>query len=83
MVSSFVVAVGFFVAGRQGFAIPAHVSLLVSVAITTVVWLAVTWLTPPTDQRCSSRSTGGSGPPVQAGARWSALPAGWRRPTRW
>ena len=50
MASSFVVAVGFFIAGRQGLAIPAHVSLLVSVAITTVVWLAVTWLTPPTDQ---------------------------------
>ena len=50
MASSFVVAVGFFIAGRQGLEIPAHVSLLVSVAITTVVWLAVTWLTPPTDQ---------------------------------
>jgi hypothetical protein len=50
MVSSFVVAVGFFVAGRQGVEIPAHVSLLVSVAITTAVWLAVTFLTPPTDQ---------------------------------
>ena len=50
MASSFVVAVAFFFAGRQGLEIPAHVSLLVSVAITTVVWLAVTWLTPATDQ---------------------------------
>jgi Na+/proline symporter len=49
MASSFVVAVGFFVAGKQGAAIPAHVSLLISVAITTVVWLAATWLTRPTD----------------------------------
>ena len=50
MVSSFVVAVGFFIAGRQGAAIPAHVSLLISIAITTVIWLAVTWLTQPTDE---------------------------------
>jgi solute:Na+ symporter, SSS family len=49
MGSSFVVAVGFFVAGKQGAAIPAHVSLLISVAITTVIWLAATWLTRPTD----------------------------------
>ncbi len=50
MGSSFVVAIGFFIAGRRGAAIPAHVSLLISIAITTVVWLAVTWLTRPTDQ---------------------------------
>jgi Na+/proline symporter len=49
MASSFVVAIGFFVAGKQGAAIPPHVSLLVSIAITTVVWLAATWLTRPTD----------------------------------
>ena len=42
--------VAFFIAGRQGAAIPAHMSLLVSIAITTVVWLAATWLTPPTDR---------------------------------
>jgi len=50
MASSFVVAVAFFIAGRQGSEIPAHISLLVSIGITTFVWLAATWLTPPTDE---------------------------------
>ena len=50
MVSSFVVAVGFFIAGKMGAAIPAHVSLLITVAATTVVWVAVTFLTPPSDR---------------------------------
>jgi Na+/proline symporter len=51
MVSSFVVALAFFLAGRQGFAPAPHVALLVSIAITTVVWLAATYLTTPTDAR--------------------------------
>ena len=42
MASSFVLAVAFFVAGRRGFALPAHVSLLWTVAVTTVVWIATT-----------------------------------------
>jgi solute:Na+ symporter, SSS family len=50
MASSFVVALGFFVAGKQGAAIPPHVSLLISIAITSTVWLAATWLTRPTDE---------------------------------
>jgi solute:Na+ symporter, SSS family len=49
MVSSFVLAVGFFIAQRRGLAMPAHVSLMWTVAITTVVWLAAAWLTAPTD----------------------------------
>jgi Na+/proline symporter len=49
MVSSFVVAVGFFIAGKMGASIPAHVSLLITVAVTTVVWVGVTFLTRPTD----------------------------------
>jgi Na+/proline symporter len=51
MASSFVIAVGFFVATRLGAAIPAHVALLATVAATTVVWVAVTLLTQPTDRR--------------------------------
>ncbi|HEY0970346.1 MAG TPA: sodium:solute symporter family protein [Gemmatimonadales bacterium] len=49
MISSFIVAIGFFVAARQGSAVPAHVVLLVTVATTTVVWIAATFLTRPTD----------------------------------
>ncbi len=48
MISSFAVAVGLFVARRRGLQIPEHVTLAASVAFTTVVWVAVTFLTPPT-----------------------------------
>jgi Na+/proline symporter len=50
MASSFVVALGFFVAGKLGAAIPTHVSLLITVAVTTMIWILVTLLTPPTDR---------------------------------
>jgi Na+/proline symporter len=50
MISSFAVAVGFAVAVRMGASIPSHVGLLVTVATTTVVWIAVTYLSPPTDR---------------------------------
>jgi solute:Na+ symporter, SSS family len=47
MVSSFVVAVGFAIAKRMGAAVPAHVVLLVTVAVTTLAWLAVTFAARP------------------------------------
>jgi SSS family solute:Na+ symporter len=50
MASSFAVAAGFFVAGKMGLQIPAYTSLLVTVGVTTVVWVAVTLLTQPTDR---------------------------------
>ena len=50
MVSSFVVAVAFFIAGKAGHHVPAHVSLVVTVATTTVVWVTATYLTRPTDR---------------------------------
>jgi Na+/proline symporter len=50
MVSSFAVAVGFFIAGKTGAAIPATASLLITVAVTTVVWVAATFMTEPTDR---------------------------------
>jgi SSS family solute:Na+ symporter len=50
MVSSFVVAVGFFVAGRAGAQVPSHIALLLTVGATSVVWIAVTLLTRPTDR---------------------------------
>jgi len=50
MASSFVVAVSFFVAARVGYAVPSHVVLLVTVAVTTLVWVATAFLSPPTDR---------------------------------
>jgi len=50
MISSFIVAAAFIFAARAGVAIPAHVSLLVTVAATTIVWLAAAFLAPPTDE---------------------------------
>jgi Na+/proline symporter len=50
MASSFVIALGFFIAGKMGAAIPSHVSLVMTVGATTLVWVAVTYLTRPTDR---------------------------------
>jgi SSS family solute:Na+ symporter len=46
MFSSFFVSIGFFVAGKTGHPAPGTTVLLVTVAATTVVWLAVTFATP-------------------------------------
>lgn len=50
MVSSFAIAVGFFVAGKMNVNIAAHVSLVLTVAATTIVWITVTLLTSPADR---------------------------------
>ncbi|HEX6047959.1 MAG TPA: Na+:solute symporter, partial [Gemmatimonadaceae bacterium] len=50
MVSSFAVAVAFAIANRTGATIAPHVSLLVTIAVTTVVWVAATFATAPTDR---------------------------------
>jgi solute:Na+ symporter, SSS family len=50
MISSFVVAVGFFVARKNGFEVATDTSLLVTVAVTTVVWVVTTLVAPPTDR---------------------------------
>ncbi|HEU4721831.1 MAG TPA: Na+:solute symporter, partial [Gemmatimonadaceae bacterium] len=49
MVSSFLVALGFFIARQRGMEIESHVSLLVTVGVTTIVWVGTTLLGPPTD----------------------------------
>ncbi len=49
MASSFVLAVIVFLLERQGAAWPSHVTLVVTVALTTAVWVAATYLAPPTD----------------------------------
>ena len=74
MVSSFLVAVGFFVAERNGAAIATATSLLITIAVTTVVWVAATYLTAPTDRATLVsfyrlvRPPGGGWDPVRADA---------------
>ena len=50
MGTSFVVATGFFIAARTGGGLPAHVSLIITVGVTTVAWIAVAYLAPSTDR---------------------------------
>ena len=50
MLSSFAVSVAFFIASKRGVAIASHTSLLITVALTTIVWVVVTYLTSPTDR---------------------------------
>jgi SSS family solute:Na+ symporter len=50
MASSFLAAVGFFIAGKMGLGMPAHISLILTVAITTVVWGLTTFLTKPVER---------------------------------
>ena len=49
MVSSFLLAFGFFVADKLGFPLASHISLVITVAATTLIWLVVTLLTSPTE----------------------------------
>jgi Na+/proline symporter/dTDP-glucose pyrophosphorylase len=49
MASSFVVSVAFFAAQKSGVAIDANTVLLVTIAVTTVVWVTTTYFTRPTD----------------------------------
>ena len=50
MISSFVVALGFFIANKMGMQIPAHISLLLTIAVTTAVWVTTAIVTAPTDR---------------------------------
>lgn len=50
MIASFVVAFGFFLAGKQGVVISGTTTLLLTIAATTVAWVATTLLTAPTDR---------------------------------
>jgi solute:Na+ symporter, SSS family len=55
MASSFVLAAALFADQRGGADVPSHVSLLLMVATTTVIWLATTYLTRPTDDETLRR----------------------------
>ena len=80
MVSSFAVAVGFFVAAKRGVAIATHTSLLMTIGITTVVWVAATYMTTPTDRATLvrfyrlTRPAGPGWKPVQADAGVGSSP---------
>lgn len=50
MVSSFLVALGFAIAAKAGHHVPGHISLILTVAATTLVWVIVAYLAPPTDR---------------------------------
>ena len=50
MVTSFAMALGFFIAGKQGIAIPASLPLLGTVAGTTLVWVITAFVTAPTER---------------------------------
>jgi Na+/proline symporter len=78
MVSSFIVASIFFGLARSGNAVPSHVSLLITVAITTVAWLLVTFLTSPSDDATLAgfyRRVRPAGPGWAAVRRATGLPA--------
>lgn len=49
MVSSFVIAFSLFAARKAGTDIPSHLTLTFSVGMTTIIWIAVTYLTKPAD----------------------------------
>ncbi len=47
MFSSFVVSLSFFAAAKLGYAVDTIAVLLITIGITTIVWVSVTYLTPP------------------------------------
>ncbi len=49
MAASFTIAMGLFIARKSGLELSSHAALVWSVGLTTVVWVAVTFLTPPAD----------------------------------
>jgi solute:Na+ symporter, SSS family len=55
MAVSFVVSIGFFFAGKLGHGATSTTVLLVTVTVTTAVWLTVTFLTRPDDEQTLAR----------------------------
>jgi Na+/proline symporter len=72
MVVSFGVAIGFFVAGRMGVTFPPNTALLVTVAATSVAWIATTLLTRPESEQTLVRFYRLVRP---AGPGWTAVAA--------
>ncbi|MBI2797524.1 MAG: Na+:solute symporter [Gemmatimonadetes bacterium] len=67
---SFAVATGFFVARQRGMQLDDGTQLLLTVGITTVAWVAVTLLTPPTDEATLAKFYAKVRP---AGPGWRAI----------
>jgi len=55
MAASFSIALTLFIARKAGLEMSSHAALVWSVALTTVVWVVVTFLTPPTDKETLRR----------------------------
>jgi hypothetical protein len=72
MVVSFVVSVGFFVAGKTGAAVNPNVALLVTVFVTTFSWITVTFVTSPENESTLIRFYKLVRP---AGSLWGPIPA--------
>jgi SSS family solute:Na+ symporter len=72
MIASFVIALGFLIARKNGAQIPDHVSLILSVALTTAVWVTVTFLTPPASSETLVRFVQLVKPAGPGWARWRA-----------
>jgi hypothetical protein len=80
MASSFLVSVGFLVLARAGIDLGTHVALVITVAVTTVCWLATAYLGPETDRRvlvdfyARVRPPGPGWAPVRAAAERTGVP---------
>jgi len=80
MVSSFLVAMTFFVMGKTGSPVASHVVLLSTVAITSVVWIGVTLLTAPANREtlvnfyALVRPAGPGWAPIRAAANLTPSP---------
>jgi Na+/proline symporter len=72
MTSSFALAAFLFVAERRGLKIPAHISLMTTIAITTAVWLVTAFVTRPTDRETLRRFYMRARP---AGPGWASIRA--------
>ena len=72
MASSFLLALAVLALQRQGLSPSPHVTLVVTVALTTIVWLTVTRLTAPTDPETLARFYRRVRP---AGPGWDAVRA--------
>lgn len=51
MTSSFVVSVGLLILNRNGMQFSTHISLLITIAVTTVCWVVTAFVGPETDRR--------------------------------
>jgi len=77
MMSSFIIAVSLFFARKGGLELSDHRALIYSVAATTVVWVAVTLLTPPVERDvllAFYRKTRPAGPGWESIRREAGLP---------